>query len=316
MVTLVGALAALAIYSRREDAVAFGLVPASATTTPVITSFRTGIFAEKSLLQLNILGAQSQSAAVASASQAEVVTFNPQTPPPVQEPRALNTNLGGEIALFWHMPVGASGEELVKTVNIYRQKGEWQLGVEATMVAAKLAATSYTDNTVEEGKSYSYKIVSVVEHGGEDYEAMDTEIVMATAADTVAPTTPSNVMVVNMDSDAQGASAGTVVKVSWENPLQKDFDHVAIFRSTQYGVRGAAIKIFDSINKTNEAKALVAAPTEYLDQNVQPNTTYYYTIVAYDAAGNASAGDFSIPTPGNLQPFVPIVVPLIITTSE
>jgi hypothetical protein len=69
---------------------------------------------------------------------------------------------------------------------------------------------------------------------------------------------------------------GTVVKLTWKNPADRDFDHVLITASERAPAKVKATKRVYS-GKGTQAKTKVAA-----------GDTRWFTVVAYDAAGNAS----------------------------
>jgi hypothetical protein len=88
--------------------------------------------------------------------------------------------------------------------------------------------------------------------------------------DNLAPMAPAGVM-------AKGAN-NTEVQLSWQAPVDRDVDFVAVYRST--------VKGFDPTGM--EPLAKVTKP-EFRDETVDPAQTYYYRLAAFDLSGNRSA---------------------------
>jgi hypothetical protein len=87
--------------------------------------------------------------------------------------------------------------------------------------------------------------------------------------------------------DVRGVSikiGNRLLQLSWKPPLAPDFDHVRITRSST--VPGAP-----------EATVYTGAGTDFIDRRVLNGTDYRYVIVAFDHAGNRSAGIAAIAAP-------------------
>ncbi|HSX28375.1 MAG TPA: fibronectin type III domain-containing protein [Candidatus Saccharimonadales bacterium] len=128
-----------------------------------------------------------------------------------------------------------------------------------TMVGTS-ATTTFTDQNLTPNTSYTYA-VSAYDAGGNE-SAQSASLVATTLADSATPTVPTNVTV--------QAVSSSKVTVSWNAAT----DNVSV---AGYKVYRDGVQI-----------ALTTAPT-YQDTTVSANTTYSYTVSAYDVAGNESA---------------------------
>ncbi|MFC1597915.1 fibronectin type III domain-containing protein [Patescibacteria group bacterium] len=282
---LIGMVAALSMYTARDDHSAFGLLTPSqiayAQQMPVITSFRSGVLVEEPFLELEMYPQPK------GEQQVAATLLDPKNPPPVEKLEAYNTRVGDEVSLFWTRPAS------VLTVDIYRAEVDEEARPEELaaeeLVAENVADLVYLDTTVKDDVAYQYRVVSVSQVDGIKYSATNSPAVEVTPSDEIPPQMPTNVLAT---STANGASGLTI---TWTNPTEEDFDHVKIFRSAQYGERG------EKIAEVSQAK-----PTQYLDSTVKANQVYYYSVVAYDTAGNGSSDAFQMPEVGNEYPFTPI----------
>jgi len=90
--------------------------------------------------------------------------------------------------------------------------------------------------------------------------------------DTTAPT--------NVSGLAATAPSATSVKLDWTNPVESDFDHVLIQRST------SASPDSPSTGDTVYSGSAITVT----DTGLSAETKYYYTVFAYDTLGNYSSG--------------------------
>ncbi|RMD91866.1 MAG: T9SS C-terminal target domain-containing protein [Calditrichaeota bacterium] len=88
------------------------------------------------------------------------------------------------------------------------------------------------------------------------------------SVDNLAPQAPANVVAVEVEEG---------VALSWDEPVDEDFNYFALYRSTTPG--------FDP--RATEPIATLTG-TEYVDREVQVGTTYYYRLSAFDFSGNES----------------------------
>jgi fibronectin type 3 domain-containing protein len=122
---------------------------------------------------------------------------------------------------------------------------------------------TYTDPNVQAGSTHTYKVTAQDAAGNESAKSAGASVTMPMPGDVQAPTVPKNVAATVQDSFH--------VKVTWS--ASTDNVGVAGYDVYRGGVRVAA-------NLTG---------TSYTDATVEPGTSATYTVLAKDAAGNASA---------------------------
>jgi len=122
--------------------------------------------------------------------------------------------------------------------------------------------TSYIDTGLDPETVYSYT-VSAFDLAGNESAQSSPAAQATTPADEEPPSVPTDVVAV--------ASSASEIHVSWTP-------------STDNG-RVAGYKIFRDSVQIGMADF---EPCAFSDSGLQPNTTYYYTVSAYDAAGNES----------------------------
>lgn len=277
----ISVIAALSIYVARDDHASFGLFhrEALAQEIPTIINFRPAVLTSEPFLEADLYPQQKP------VSQVEAHFTDLTVPPPVEDFVALNTRTGGEVALFWNRP------EVVQAVDIYRTEIDITQQSTAQKIAEGVTEASYIDSDVQNRKRYQYRAVAVNTVNDKRYTSEDSPTALITPTDEVPPSPPTAVTVTMTET-------GNGLLVRWTSPMEDDFDHLLIYRSDVFGDRGSQV-----------ARILKASPEEYLDETVEPNTTYYYTVVAVDTSGNTSSDDFQLPAAGNEQPFTPIEQP-------
>ncbi|MFA5926574.1 MAG: carboxypeptidase regulatory-like domain-containing protein [Patescibacteria group bacterium] len=103
-----------------------------------------------------------------------------------------------------------------------------------------------------------------------------TKFALVAASDTTPPAAPSSI----------SATAGdTRATLSWTNPTDADLTGIKVYRSTTSGTLGDWITTITGTTTTT-----------YADTNLTNETTYYYTIKAYDTSGNLSSNTDQVST--------------------
>lgn len=123
------------------------------------------------------------------------------------------------------------------------------------------AATSYADSGLAPSTLYSYSVAAKDAAANVSAQSAVTSVTTQ-AADTIAPTAPGQPV------------AGTVTSTSAALTWAASTDNYGV---TQYVVY------------RNGAQAGVTASAGFTDSGLSPSSTYVYTVVAQDAAGNASS---------------------------
>lgn len=123
------------------------------------------------------------------------------------------------------------------------------------------AETSYLDTGRSANTTYSYRVSAY--DGFSNESAQSAQAVATTLApDPIPPSVPTNVQA----SDVTGSSAKLTWNASTDNKLVLGY---RIFR--------------------NSAEVATSTTTSYTDSGLSANTTYSYTVSAYDGDGNSSA---------------------------
>jgi len=176
-------------------------------------------------------------------------------------PRNLTATAGpGYILLSWKPPVSSGAPEnrsYTIMYNVFRGTGP---GGEKFL--AQVNGTSYTDFSVEPGKTYYYVVVAVNPAGASDFsnEASITAL---------AATPPSTV------SNLTARIVGDYVELSWSPPV-----YTGGLPVTQYVVyRGI------DPNSLSVYRTLPGNTTTFTDSNLEPGKTYYYRVQAVNAQG-------------------------------
>ncbi len=178
--------------------------------------------------------------------------------------------------------VGVSG------YTLYRQ------GVAiATLPASPL---SYTDNTVDASATYTYTLDAFDAANNHSAQSGPMTVTTPLPPDLVGPTTPANV---------RGESTGTTtIHLAWDAST----DNV--------GVAGYEIR-----RDGQYLTAVGGSTTLFDDSGLSVSTTYSYSVVAFDAAGNHSAASVPISVttaspPDTAAPSVPSLVGAVGTSGS
>ena len=144
---------------------------------------------------------------------------------------------------------------------------------------ATSSTTGYSDKSVVANNTYTYTVAAYDAVG--NVSSQSSSVAVTTPPDLNPPTAPSNLMA----STSQGR-----VALTWTAST----DDVGV---TSYGILRDGVQVGS------------ASSTTYTDQTIAPNTTYTYTVVAFDGAGNASQPSNSVtlttPPPQSIFTFTP-----------
>jgi hypothetical protein len=165
-------------------------------------------------------------------------------------------------------PEGLAASDTPDSVHL-----EWQAAAPDFRVFRKLAAvpawdqigtsakTSYTDPTIEYGKTYQY-FVQADEKTGNTYAESDlSDVVTIKPEDKFPPAVPAGLSAV---------TGARTIELKWDRNVERDFASYRVFR-----------------NGSRIAEDLTAPA--YSDRDAQPGTKYQYQVSAADTAGNESA---------------------------
>lgn len=242
-------------------------------TLPILLSFNTASLERESFYQLKPHGILNYN------QQVRAVATDKNTPMAPAAIEIIDTKTGGTLLIFWQEPKGAD----YQSVSIYRSEIGGQLGVK---IAEKLSTSgNYKDTGLKDNQKYYFTIKSVNTIAGEDKLSTNTNYYEGMPTDKMPPAAPTNFQVVN-------TGVGSQLELSWQNPADEDLAYINIYRSEKIGTLD-----------TDNQPVQVRDAEEYLDQEVQNNVVYYYTITAVDASGNESSKDLLLSSGGNSNPF-------------
>ena len=145
--------------------------------------------------------------------------------------------------------------------SVYRSTNS---GIYGAALATNVGSSAYTDNAVANGTTYYYVVTAIGTNGTESAQSSE---VSALPADYIPPAAPT----------ALAATAGDgSISLDWADNAESDFSSYSIFRSTTSGAYGSAL-----------ATGLISS--DYVDNDVTNNITYYYGVTATDTSTNESA---------------------------
>ena len=213
------------------------------------------------------------------------------TPPSVPGNLAVTGTTDTSVSLSWNASADTGGSGLAG-YRIYRDG--------SANAIATVSGPSFTDTNRSGSTTYSYTVRAYDNAGNQSAEAGPIDATTQSAPDSLAPTTPTDLVV--------SATTTTSVSLSWN-------------ASTDTGGSGlAGYKVYRGGVATPVA---TLTGTVYTDPGRVPGTSYSYTVRAYDNAGNESAeagpvtGTTQAPAADATPPSVPanLVVAGTTTTS-
>jgi fibronectin type 3 domain-containing protein len=175
----------------------------------------------------------------------------------------------GRIALAWN----ASVDDGLRGYNVYRSSqsdaGYVRLGPAGSFTTGQ---TAYTDSNLVGGSTFFYRVSAVTGRG----EGAQSPFVSATAqADNVPPAAPGNLSA-QLDERAVGR-----VTLTWSAPTTDNTGRELT------GLSG--YKVFRSKGGTTSFVQIGStAQNTYVDTGLEPLTTYFYAVSAYDPSNNES----------------------------
>lgn len=241
--------------------------------TPTGTTYGdTGLTAETTY-RYRVSAVDAVGNASAQSSPTSVTTGQDTAAPSVPTGVSATATSISQISVTWT----ASTDNIAVTgYKVYRCTG---VGCSNYTQVGTPTATSYSDTGLAVSTTYRYRISAVDARGNES--AQSSAVSAATNSDTTAPSVPTGL---------SGTSPSmTEVNLTWNAST----DNV--------GVTGYRIY-------RDGTQVGVSAGTTYADTGLTRSTTYAYRVLAYDAAGNASAqtGPISVTTLGDTNaPTVP-----------
>jgi len=207
----------------------------------------------------------------------------PVTPPPTDtEPPSVPTNLRASVithnsvTIIWEASTDNLG---VPTYKVFRD------GVPMTPPEG-IPGTSYQDTTVSRNTAYAYTVSALDQAGNNSAQSAPLNVTTLSSPDTEPPSVPTGLQ----------APIPTITHNSVEISWTKSIDNVAVAG-------------YDVIRNGTQVATGISG-TSYQDTNLTANTTYIYTVSAFDQAGNHSAQSApvsatTLPAPDTTPPTVP-----------
>jgi fibronectin type 3 domain-containing protein len=203
----------------------------------------------------------------ASAGSTESSAVIPDSLAPTA-PTALTAAVTAQtVALSWTASTDDIG---VTGYQVYRSTAAGFTPGAATKIATVTSGTAYSDAGLA-GGTYYYLVQAIDAAGNPSASSNEAPAAVQAPADTQAPTVPTA---------ATATASGTTITVAWTAST----DNVGV---TGYEVHRSATTGFTPSPSTKIAD--VTAGTTFAD-SARPVGTWYYRVVAADAAGNSSAG--------------------------
>jgi fibronectin type 3 domain-containing protein len=188
----------------------------------------------------------------------------------------------GSVSLSWAAP-SSNGGSPVTGYDVYR--GTSPGGESATPIAANVSATGFTDTSAVNGTTYYYTVAAVNAAGVSPHSAEASATPQATV-----PAAPSRLV-------ASGGNGSVVL--SWAVPATDGGSPITgydVYRGTSPGGESA----------TPLASNVVT--NGFTDTSAVNGTTYYYTVVAVNAAGLSPQSGEASATPQATAPSAPLAV--------
>ncbi|PYQ22774.1 MAG: hypothetical protein DMF79_05265, partial [Acidobacteria bacterium] len=186
-------------------------------------------------------------------------TPKPPAAPPATAPVAApaRTGPGAEVA-----PVPAAPPPFPGGFSIYRRVGA---GPYTTPLTAPTEAKAFTDTAAPLGQTVCY-VVRAVASREPLVESSGSEEACVAVADVAAPGTPTGLTILPV---AEG------LELSWSPSPEADLAGYRVLRSTGPG-------------PPEQIAEVPPNQTQYVDKTAGPAVVYFYRLVAFDQAGNAS----------------------------
>lgn len=194
-----------------------------------------------------------------------VVAANPIDTKAPDAPEGLRAKAGdGAVVLTWQP--NSDGD--LASYQIFRTATAGLKGLAVAepepLATVEAGTETYTDETAKNGTAYSYTLRAVDKAGN---VSQPSAAALATPVDESAPAAPQNL-------DAEAAEGR--ITVTWSPNGESDLDTYVLYRS----VGGA---------EPAKAATIQAGTHSYADEDVSEGSSYAYTLVAVDKAGNPSA---------------------------
>jgi hypothetical protein len=201
----------------------------------------------------------------AASTDSNIVSFVWQTPPSVPEAFKVETG-DSQIALSWQPVTTLIDGSAVKEKVLY-QVSRSEGGKEFVNLGTPIAKTNYVDSGVINGKTYFYKVQTLMMVGKDQITGGVTDIVDATPVDLTPPGVPSGVRA--------SATAGGI-RVFWDRPDDLGIAAHRVYRR----IKGQAAP--EMIGEVNMPASI------FVDKSAPEGSKPFYSVTALDGAEPAN----------------------------
>lgn len=183
-------------------------------------------------------------------------------------PTSITATAGdAQVVLSWGQPVSND----TGLFWIYRSTSSGETGSQIGTATVSSYPASYTDTSLTNGTTYYYTVNAKNSGAGEESSGCNQVFATPTAIASAVVTVP------NCPANLSSQAGDKMIDLSWDAPISgSSYTGYKIYRSVASGTQGSEItNITDITTKI------------YRDSGLTNETTYYYTIVAYNSSGES-----------------------------
>jgi len=216
------------------------------------------------------------------------ITLSGSDPLPPENISVSNPKIGQKLVISWQLPDYINFDK----IRVYRSEKLGEAGEiifeEAINEENQPKVMNYQDRELVDKLIYYYLVRSVisVDQGEEEIESDSRRSISqlqkkGTPTDEQSPSPPDSVKIRGLDNET--------IEISWLNPLDSDFYRIKIYRSSEKGRLGSLVdgSKYDFIGEKKSDGDF----RYFIDSDIKPNITYYYTVTSIDTSGNESSTD-------------------------
>jgi len=263
------------------------------STKPIITAegrayvfdFNKDIFNDPQFLGLK------KSKVMEYTEQYEGMVLDPAIPLSPTNISVTDPQTGRTLVVHWTLPKEVNFDSIV----VYRSEALGYSGLEIARLDSR--QTSHRDSGLKNDESYYYLVRTEKTVDDDTYESVNKDQIAGVPTDIFPPQLPREVRISETE-EAEG------LEISWINPDDEDFDHIRIYRSTRKGIVGDRPWYSNVVGTEKKGEAGPARRYFIDNQEIESNTSYYYTLTSVDASGNESEKNV-LTIPFRLNPFEP-----------
>lgn len=216
------------------------------------------------------------------------ITLSGSDPLPPENISVSNPKIGQKLVISWQLPDYINFDK----IRVYRSEELGEAGEiiyeETVNEENQPKVMDYQDRELVNKLIYYYLVRSVIS-GDQDEEEIESDSRRSisqlqkkgTPTDVQPPVPPDNVQIRGLDNET--------IEISWLNPVDSDFYRIKIYRSSERGRLGSLVdgSKYDFIGHKKSNSNF----RYFIDSDIKPNITYYYTVTSIDTSSNESSTD-------------------------